>query len=92
MKLFLFIRTLRHKWNALVIRRLRKVGIFKRLNISFLVLLLTSAFFLTFFSFFQYSREISLNLDPIYHYVSTECRSENPGHHERLRKYCSEFL
>ena len=63
MKLFTFIRTLRHKWNALVIRRLRKVGIFKRLNISFLVLLLTSAFFLTFFSFFQYSREISLNLD-----------------------------
>lgn len=45
MKLFTFIRTLRHKWNALVIRRLRKVGIFKRLNISFLVLLLTSAFF-----------------------------------------------
>lgn len=38
------------------------MGIFKRLNVSFLALLLISALFLTFFSFFQYSREINLNL------------------------------
>lgn len=63
MKLLNFIRVIRQRWNALVTRKLRKVGIFKRLNISFLVLLLTSAAFLTFFSFFQYSREINLNLD-----------------------------
>ena len=56
------IRTVKQKWNSLVTRQLRKVGIFKRLNVSFLALLLISALFLTFFSFFQYSREINLNL------------------------------
>ena len=63
MKLLHTIRRAKQKWNLLVTKQLRKVGIFKRLNISFLVLLLTSALFLTFFSFFQYSREINLNLD-----------------------------
>lgn len=56
------IRTAKQKWNSLVTKQLRKVGIFKRLNVSFLALLLISALFLTFFSFFQYSREINLNL------------------------------
>lgn len=63
MKLLHTIRRAKQKWNILVTKQLRKVGIFKRLNISFLVLLLASALFLTFFSFFQYSREINLNLD-----------------------------
>lgn len=63
MKLLHTIRRAKQKWNLLVTKQLRKVGIFKRLNISFLVLLLASALFLTFFSFFQYSREINLNLD-----------------------------
>lgn len=62
MKFIHMIRTAKQKWNSLVTKQLRKVGIFKRLNISFLVLLLISALFLTFFSFFQYSREINLNL------------------------------
>lgn len=62
MKFIPMIRTAKQKWNSLVTKQLRKVGIFQRLNISFLVLLLVSALFLTFFSFFQYSREINLNL------------------------------
>lgn len=62
MKFIHMIRTAKQKWNSLVTRQLRKVGIFKRLNVSFLALLLISALFLTFFSFFQYSREIHLNL------------------------------
>ena len=62
MKFVHMIRTVKQKWNSLVTRQLRKVGIFKRLNVSFLALLLISALFLTFFSFFQYSREINLNL------------------------------
>lgn len=62
MKFIHIIRTAKQKWNSMVTRQLRKVGIFKRLNVSFLALLLISALFLTFFSFFQYSREINLNL------------------------------
>lgn len=62
MKFIHIIRTAKQKWNSLVTRQLRKVGIFKRLNVSFLALLLISSLFLTFFSFFQYSREINLNL------------------------------
>nr|WP_302890180.1 histidine kinase [uncultured Blautia sp.] len=62
MKFIHIIHTAKQKWNSLVTRQLRKVGIFKRLNVSFLALLLISALFLTFFSFFQYSREINLNL------------------------------
>lgn len=62
MKFIYMIRTAKQKWNSLVTKQLRKVGIFKRLNVSFLALLLISALFLTFFSFFQYSREINLNL------------------------------
>lgn len=49
--------------NAAVKRQLRKVGIFWRLNLSFLLLLLVSSLFLTFFSFYWYSKEINLNLD-----------------------------
>ena len=56
MKFIHIIRTAKQKWNSLVTRQLRKVGIFKRLNVSFLALLLISALF------FQYSREINLNL------------------------------
>ncbi len=61
------MRNIRSKWNNFVKNHLRKVGIFRRLIISFLLLLLISALFLTFFSYYQYSKEINLNL---YRYVS----------------------
>lgn len=61
------MRNIRLKWNNFVTKHLRKVGIFRRLTISFLLLLLISALFLTFFSYYQYSKEINLNL---YRYVS----------------------
>ena len=63
MKVITRIRKTKQKLNAFVTKQLRRAGIFRRLNVSFLVLLLTSAFFLTFFSFVQYSHEINLNLD-----------------------------
>lgn len=67
MKGFPLLRKLRLKWNNFVKKYLRKVGIFRRLIISFLLLLLISTLFLTFFSYHQYSKEINLNL---YRYVS----------------------
>lgn len=62
MKIFRRIKAWKHQWDILVKKQLRKVGIFKRLNLSFL-LLLTASLFLTFFSFHQYSQEINRNLD-----------------------------
>lgn len=61
------MRDLGLEWNNVVKKYLRKVGIFRRLIISFLLLLLISTLFLTFFSYYQYSKEINLNL---YRYVS----------------------
>lgn len=43
-------------------KQLRKVGIFQRLNLCFLLILI-AALFLTFFSFHQYFKELNLNLD-----------------------------
>ena len=63
MHLFHFLSTLRRSSNSWMKKQLRRVGIFWRLNLSFLLLLLTSSLFLTFFSFHQYSTEINLNLD-----------------------------
>ena len=42
---------------------LRKVSIFRRLNLSFMLLIISAAIFLTFFSFYKYSDEISKNID-----------------------------
>lgn len=63
MHTFHFLSKLRHSVNSCITRQLRRVGIFWRLNLSFLLLLLISSLFLTFFSFHQYSTEINLNLD-----------------------------
>ncbi len=63
MKLLQMIKQQIHRFNALVKRQLRKVGIFTRLNSSFLILLLAAALFLTFFFFHQYSSEISRDVD-----------------------------
>lgn len=63
MHTFHLISRLRQSVNSRIKKQLRKVGIFWRLNLSFLLLLLISSLFLTFFSFHQYSTEINLNLD-----------------------------
>lgn len=63
MHTFHFVSSLRRSGNSRIKKQLRKVGIFWRLNLSFLLLLLISSLFLTFFSFHQYSTEINLNLD-----------------------------
>ena len=63
MKFFHTFRSTFRRFNSFVKRGLRKVGIFKRLNISFLLLLLTATVFLTAFFFHQYSSELALSLD-----------------------------
>ena len=63
MDLLFKIRKIQVKFNAVITKQLRKVSIFQRLNISFLVLLFFSATFLTFFCFHKYSREIIFNTE-----------------------------
>ena len=63
MKILPKIKKIQCRCNAFITRQLRKVSIFQRLNISFLVLLLGTAVFLTFFSFSKYSAEIIFNLE-----------------------------
>lgn len=63
MKILPQIKKIQRKCNAFITKQLRKVSIFQRLNISFLVLLLGAAAFLTFFSFSKYSAEIIFNLE-----------------------------
>ena len=64
MKILLFnIKNIWRKWNEYITKQLRKVSIFKRLNFTFLVLLIVAAVFLTFFSFFKYSSEVVFNLE-----------------------------
>lgn len=57
------IRKMEHKCSEYITKQLRKVSILKRLNSSFLVLLISAATFLTFFSFFKYSQEIVFHLE-----------------------------
>ena len=83
MKFIHIIRTAKQKWNSLVTRQLRKVGIFKRLNVSFLALLLISALFLTFFPFSVFQRNQSEPY-PLYLYAGSEHPAENTGYHGRI--------
>jgi sensor histidine kinase YesM len=75
---------LRTRWNRFVKNNLRKVGIFPRLAISFLLLLLVSALFLTLFSFRQYSREINRNLD---RYASLLVQNVEWKIHDTMQNY-----
>ena len=63
MRIISNIKTFRKALSRPIKHHLRKVNIFKRLNVTFLLLLLSSSLFLTFFAYFQYSAEINLNLD-----------------------------
>lgn len=63
MKIIDSLKNVKKCWNNKVKCQLRKVGIFKRLNLSFLLLLMISSIFLTFFSFYKYSDEINLRLN-----------------------------
>lgn len=56
------IKHVKNAWNNAVIAQLRKIGIMNRLRLSF-ILLLISIVLMTFFSYYQYYKEINLNLD-----------------------------
>lgn len=62
MKNLSFPKRLKKTWNKIVITHLRRIGILKRLTLSF-SLLLISIILMTFFSYFQYNKEINQNLD-----------------------------
>lgn len=57
------LRDIKKSWNHSIKAVLRRVSIFRRLNISFMLLILTAAIFLTFFSFYKYSAEIGAGID-----------------------------
>lgn len=57
---FTKIRQLQMKWNHWVKTQLRRASIFHRLNITFLLLLLVSTLFLTFFAFFNIPKKLTL--------------------------------
>lgn len=51
------------RWDHSIRAVLRRVSIFRRLYLSFMLLIMTAAIFLTFFSFYKYSAEIRANID-----------------------------
>lgn len=57
------LKEIEHKCSDAITKQLRKVSILKRLNLSFLVLLISVATFLTFFSFCKYSQEVIFHLE-----------------------------
>lgn len=59
----------KEKWNDKVISLLRKVSIFRRLNLAFMLLLITATVFLTFFSFYKYYFEIKKIQTSIFQYL-----------------------
>ena len=63
MKLIYPFLKLKRKWNVFIKKQLRKVGIFPRLIISFMLPLLFTSLFLTFFTFYQYSTELNRNIN-----------------------------
>lgn len=51
------------RWDHKIRTVLRRVSIFRRLNLSFMLLILAAAIFLTFFSFYKYSAEIGTTIN-----------------------------
>ncbi|MFR2479933.1 sensor histidine kinase, partial [Eisenbergiella sp.] len=68
---------------------LRKVSLFRRLNTSFMLLLITAAIFLTFFSFYKYSDEISKNTD---RYISLLVQNVALKIEDTMQEYEAEAL
>lgn len=62
MRILKQIKELWFRWNGLVEKQLRRRGLFHRFS-TFFMLFLAATFFLTFFSYFKYSKEINLNLE-----------------------------
>lgn len=75
---------LKYRWNRWLKKQLRRVSIFKRLNISFLFLLLATAVFLTFFGFYKYSGEIMENLT---NYVSLSVQNISLKVRDIMKEY-----
>ena len=57
------LKEMKQRWDHSIKAVLRRVSIFRRLNLSFMLLIMTAAIFLTFFSFYKYSAEIRANID-----------------------------
>lgn len=84
MKLIHPFLKMKQRWNTLIKKQLRKVGIFPRLIISFMLLLLFTALFLTFFTFHQYSTEINKNIN---HYTSLLVQNVSLKIEDKMKEY-----
>lgn len=74
----------KEKWNDKVISLLRKVSIFRRLNLAFMLLLITATVFLTFFSFYKYYFEIKKNTNQ---YISVLAQNVSMKIEDILQEY-----
>lgn len=59
----------KEKWNDKVISLLRKVSIFRRLNLAFMLLLITATVFLTFLAFISTTLKLKKIQTSIFQYL-----------------------
>ena len=77
------LKEMKQRWDHSIKAVLRRVSIFRRLNLSFMLLIMTAAIFLTFFSFYKYSAEIL---------ISPERGIKDSGHHAGIRRVRPDIL
>lgn len=81
MKILPKIKKIQCRCNAFITRQLRKVSIFQRLNISFLVLLLGTAVFFDIFQFFEILCRDYFQSGEICVYVCSEYSVKSTGYY-----------
>lgn len=84
MNIWQSVLTMRERLNHKIIATFRKVKIFRRLNLAFILLLITTAVFLTFFSFYKYYFEIKKNTNQ---YISLLVQNVSLKIEDRMGEY-----
>lgn len=83
------ISSLGKRADGFIKKKLRRVSLFRRLNTSFMLLIIIASIFLTFFSFFKYSNEISKNID---RYISLLVQNVVLKIEDTMQEYETEVL
>lgn len=89
MKMIQRISSLGKRADESIKKKLRRVSLFRRLNTSFMLLIIIASIFLTFFSFFKYSNEISKNID---RYISLLVQNVVLKIEDTMQEYETEVL
>lgn len=89
MKMIQRISSLGKRADGFIKKKLRRVSLFRRLNTSFMLLIIIASIFLTFFSFFKYSNEISKNID---RYISLLVQNVVLKIEDTMQEYETEVL